>query len=115
MAPGGSPGLQNRVSGGNPSEVGSTPTRFRHGWLRYTLRAATLFLRNRETLLPLALAVHGGAWNIPDEAVQPSHEGVQTALRRGWDVLREGAPALDVVEQVLRLLEDDPIFDADLD
>jgi beta-aspartyl-peptidase (threonine type) len=62
--------------------------------------------------LPLALAIHGGAWNIPDEAVEPSREGIRTALERGWSELRRGAPALDVVEAVVRILEDDPNFDA---
>ena len=62
--------------------------------------------------MPIALAVHGGAWNIPDEIIQPSHDGVQTALERGWKALRDGASALDVTELVVRVLEDDPTFDA---
>ena len=62
--------------------------------------------------MPIALAVHGGAWNIPDEIIQPSHDGVQTALERGWNALRDGASALDVTELVVRVLEDDSTFDA---
>jgi beta-aspartyl-peptidase (threonine type) len=64
------------------------------------------------TTLPIALAVHGGAWNLPDEAVDAARDGLRTALDYGWRLLREGAPALDAVEQVVRLLEDDPHFDA---
>jgi len=62
--------------------------------------------------VPIALAVHGGAWNIPDEAVRPSLEGVRRALEAGWRHLAAGAPALDVVERAVRVLEDDPVFDA---
>jgi beta-aspartyl-peptidase (threonine type) len=62
--------------------------------------------------LPRALAVHGGAWNIPDEDVPASREGVRQALERGWQALCQGASALDVVELTVRWLEDDPHFDA---
>jgi len=62
--------------------------------------------------LPLALAIHGGAWNIPDEAVRPSHDGVRNVLDAAWRELRSGATALDVVERAVRRLEDDPMFDA---
>jgi len=62
--------------------------------------------------LPVALAVHGGAWNIPDDMVEPSRAGVRRALEAGWSDLRDGAAALDVVERVVRILEEDPTFDA---
>jgi beta-aspartyl-peptidase (threonine type) len=59
-----------------------------------------------------ALAVHGGAWNIPDAAVEAHAEGVTLALEYGWTELLRGASALDVVEAVVRILEDDPTFNA---
>lgn len=62
--------------------------------------------------MPLALAIHGGAWNIPDDAVHDSREGVREALALGWDALQNGTSALDVVELAVRLLEDNPTFDA---
>jgi beta-aspartyl-peptidase (threonine type) len=62
--------------------------------------------------VPIALVVHGGAWNIPDSGVEASREGVQAALTLGWHALSEGASALDVVEMTVRALEDDPHFDA---
>jgi beta-aspartyl-peptidase (threonine type) len=37
---------------------------------------------------------------------------VRLALERGWEALRGGGAALDAVEFVVRLLEDDPTFDA---
>jgi beta-aspartyl-peptidase (threonine type) len=62
--------------------------------------------------LPRALLVHGGAWNIPDELVEPSREGLRAALRAGRERLDAGASPLDVVETTIRVLEEDPHFDA---
>lgn len=62
--------------------------------------------------MPIALAVHGGAWNIPNSAVAASARGVRDVLESGWRALRGGAAALDVVEEIVRRLEDDPAFDA---
>ena len=62
--------------------------------------------------MPIALAVHGGAWNIPDDEVDAHRTGVAAALTQGWERLRAGAPALDVVEWVVRALEADPTFNA---
>jgi beta-aspartyl-peptidase (threonine type) len=62
--------------------------------------------------VPLSLAVHGGAWNLPDEAVRPTLDGVRAAVELGWRALTEGRSAVDVVELVVRHLEDDPTFDA---
>ncbi len=59
-----------------------------------------------------SLIVHGGAWNIPDDAVEAHHRGVRAALDLGWDVLRQGGSAVDAVERALRSLEDDGTFDA---
>ncbi|WP_129630928.1 isoaspartyl peptidase/L-asparaginase family protein [Candidatus Oscillochloris fontis] len=62
--------------------------------------------------MPIALVVHGGAWDIPDDQVEAHHAGCQAALKVGWQLLRQGASALDVCEASLRVMEDDPIFDA---
>lgn len=59
-----------------------------------------------------SLIVHGGAWNIPEADHQAHISGVRSAARAGWDLLQAGRPALDVVEGVVRILEDDPTFDA---
>jgi beta-aspartyl-peptidase (threonine type) len=59
-----------------------------------------------------AFVVHGGAWDIPD-AEAPAHlAGCRRAAAAGWDILRAGGSALDAVETAVRLLEDDPAFDA---
>jgi len=62
--------------------------------------------------MKLALAVHGGAWDIPPELVEPHRAGVARALERGWDVLTRGGSALDACEAAITLLEDDPALDA---
>ena len=58
------------------------------------------------------LIVHGGAWEIPDGAVDDHLNGLKQALIRGWDVLKQGGSALDCVEETVVVLEDDPTFDA---
>jgi beta-aspartyl-peptidase (threonine type) len=62
--------------------------------------------------LTVGLAIHGGAWNIPDSAVDAHRRGIVRPLIEGFEALRKGASALDVVELVVRLLEDDPAFNA---
>jgi L-asparaginase / beta-aspartyl-peptidase len=59
-----------------------------------------------------SLIVHGGAWDIPDEAVAACKEGCQNALAAGWSILSLGGSALDAVEAAIIVLEDDPVFDA---
>jgi len=59
-----------------------------------------------------ALIVHGGAWDIPDEAVAACNEGCRNALAAGWSILSSGGSALDAVEASVMVLEDDPVFDA---
>nr|MBN1229861.1 isoaspartyl peptidase/L-asparaginase [Anaerolineae bacterium] len=59
-----------------------------------------------------SLIVHGGAGNIPKEEHAGHLNGVRLAAELGWKLLLDGRPALDVVEQVVRLLEDDPTYDA---
>jgi L-asparaginase / beta-aspartyl-peptidase len=59
-----------------------------------------------------ALIVHGGAWDIPDEAVDACTSGCHDALTAGWSILRRGGSALDAIEATIVVLEDDPVFDA---
>jgi beta-aspartyl-peptidase (threonine type) len=58
------------------------------------------------------LVVHGGAWDIPDEEVKDHQDGITLAVQTGWAMLMQGKSALDVVEETVVLLEDDPTFDA---
>jgi beta-aspartyl-peptidase (threonine type) len=59
-----------------------------------------------------SLIVHGGAWDIPDEAVEACKEGCARALAAGWSILSQGGSALDAVEAAVVVLENDPVFDA---
>ena len=63
-----------------------------------------------------AIAIHGGAGvlsrNTPPEKVREFEQALQQALQLGVDRLRSGAEALDVCEAVVRVLEDDPHFNA---
>jgi beta-aspartyl-peptidase (threonine type) len=58
------------------------------------------------------LVVHGGAWAMPDDAVEAHLNGVRNALRAGWQVLEEGGTAVDAVEEAVVVMEDDDTFDA---
>jgi beta-aspartyl-peptidase (threonine type) len=55
-----------------------------------------------------SLIIHGGAWNIPDEAVESCRAGIRRALEAGWKVLSGAGTAMDAVEATIVILEDDP-------
>src|SRR5919109_3036903 len=64
-----------------------------------------------------ALAIHGGAGVIERGALSPEKErafraSMLTAMDAGASVLRRGGSSLDAVEAVIRVLEDDPLFNA---
>jgi len=61
---------------------------------------------------PIALVVHGGAWDIPDDEVAAHRAGVTAALRAGWDVLKQGGAATEAVERAVVAMENDPVFNA---
>jgi beta-aspartyl-peptidase (threonine type) len=60
----------------------------------------------------ISFAVHGGAWDIPDDLVEPHLEGVQKALKSGWAILTRGGTAVEAVEAAIIIMEDDETFDA---
>ena len=64
-------------------------------------------LKNRQTLL-----IHGGAWAMPDDAVEAHEHGISAALDAGYAVLERGGSAVDAVEAAVVVMEDDEIFDA---
>jgi beta-aspartyl-peptidase (threonine type) len=59
-----------------------------------------------------ALIVHGGAKEIAPEKEKANRDGCLAALSAGAAVLREGGSALEAVEASIRVLEDDPTFNA---
>jgi beta-aspartyl-peptidase (threonine type) len=63
------------------------------------------------TKAPVIL-VHGGAYDIP-EAAQAAHlAGCSSAAKAGYAILEKGGTALEAVEAAVRVMEDDPTFDA---
>ncbi|RYD80646.1 MAG: isoaspartyl peptidase/L-asparaginase [Sphingobacteriales bacterium] len=64
-----------------------------------------------------SLAIHGGAGTILPTHLTPEMEaeykaGLLAALKKGYDMLSNGSAALDVVEASLKVLEDNPLFNA---
>lgn len=63
-----------------------------------------------------SIAIHGGAGVIdrgaPEAEREAYRQSLERALRHGRDRLANGDAALDVVESVVRILEDDPNFNA---
>jgi beta-aspartyl-peptidase (threonine type) len=58
------------------------------------------------------LIVHGGAWSIPDEFEHDHIRGVYSAVSEIYPELQNGMTALDAVEAAVKILEQDPTFDA---
>jgi beta-aspartyl-peptidase (threonine type) len=66
---------------------------------------------------PLAIAIHGGAGVIDRAQMAPEREasyltGLSSALDAGYAILERGGSSLDAVAEAVRLLEDDPQFNA---
>ncbi len=61
---------------------------------------------------PWTLIVHGGAKEIPEEQRAAHRSGVLAALAAGRAVLRGGGHATEAVTAAIRVLEDDPTFNA---
>lgn len=63
-----------------------------------------------------AIAIHGGAGVLPDSLGEDQKRlrlsALEQALELGRTILDEGGTSLDAVERVIRLLEDDPLFNA---
>ncbi|HXO63292.1 MAG TPA: isoaspartyl peptidase/L-asparaginase [Steroidobacteraceae bacterium] len=64
-----------------------------------------------------AIAIHGGAGAIPRATLSAAREqryraGLEAALDGGYEVLARGGASLDAVAAAVRILEDDPSFNA---
>ncbi len=59
-----------------------------------------------------AIIVHGGAHAVPADKIEAHHNGCIAAADAGAAVLENGGSSLDAVEAAIRVLEDDPIFNA---
>ncbi len=66
---------------------------------------------------PVAIAIHGGAGVIDRSQMTPEREqayrtGLAAALDAGYAVLERGGSSLDAVTAAVRIMEDDPLFNA---
>ncbi|MGE0582176.1 MAG: isoaspartyl peptidase/L-asparaginase family protein [Steroidobacteraceae bacterium] len=64
-----------------------------------------------------SIAIHGGAGTLPRADMTPGQEsayraGLAAALDAGFAVLDRGGSSLDAVTAAVRILEDDPLFNA---
>lgn len=64
-----------------------------------------------------AIAIHGGAGTLPRSEMPPELEaqyraGLQQALDAGYRVLESGATSMDAVTTAVRVMEDNPLFNA---
>ncbi|HNF85880.1 MAG TPA: isoaspartyl peptidase/L-asparaginase, partial [bacterium] len=70
----------------------------------------------QEAKLRYAIAIHGGAGviskDMPDAVKNKYTAGLTEALQKGVAMLETGRNGLDVVETVVRVLEDNPLFNA---
>lgn len=65
----------------------------------------------------ISLAIHGGAGTILKQNMSPEkesayHAALSEALQKGYAILQAGGTALDAVETAVKLMEDNPLFNA---
>src|SRR5262245_21012198 len=85
--------------------------------MRWLLTIGALMMTSAASAHDWKLMVHGGAGMIDRKSLSPQTEakirtGLDAALQAGSDVLARGGSALDAVEAAVRVLEDDPHFNA---
>ncbi len=59
-----------------------------------------------------AIIVHGGAWKIPKYLWKKSIIGCEDAVKEGYRILNEGKSAIFAVTEAVKIMEDNPVFDA---
>ncbi len=72
---------------------------------------------NQDKSDKFALVIHGGAGtilksNMTPEAEKAYRAALQQSLQAGYTILKNGGNALDAVEAAVKVLEDDPLFNA---
>ena len=78
------------------------------------LTTVTMAQAQSETTLNFAIAIHGGAGDPPSDPTvrKQRHDFLESTLKQAVKDLESGATALDIVEDVIRKLEDCPLFNA---
>src|SRR6478609_3005588 len=63
----------------------------------------------------ISMAIHGGAGPDSDfikKNIEGYRKGLEAAMEAGYNLLERGGTAVDAVEKAIRILEDDPHFNA---
>jgi beta-aspartyl-peptidase (threonine type) len=86
-------------------------------WLGSLLLAGSITAQQKDEPMKFGMVIHGGAGTIERSEMTAENEaghraGLEQALQAGYDVLRRGGPSLDAVEAAIRVLEDNPLFNA---
>ena len=71
----------------------------------------------QEKKVDFALVIHGGAGTITRDNMSPEMEKAYTAklteaLNKGYEILNESGSSLDCVVEVIKVMEDSPLFNA---
>lgn len=64
--------------------------------------------------MTLGIIVHGGAKTISEDKAKANIAGCIAAVEAGWTILQGGGSAKDAVEAAIRVLEDNPTFNASI-
>jgi L-asparaginase / beta-aspartyl-peptidase len=86
-------------------------------WGMAALSALALIPANAEDRRMFAIAIHGGAGTIERSRITPEQDlalrsALNTATEAGYAILELGGTSLDAVTTAVRVLEDDPQFNA---
>ncbi len=89
----------------------------RHLWIAVAALLCTGFVRADEGEKVFAIAIHGGAGTLSRSDMTPEKEaqyraGLAAALDAGYALLEKGGSSLDAAMSAVRVLEDDPLFNA---
>ena len=86
-------------------------------WFGSLLLAGSITAQEKEQLMKFGMVIHGGAGTIERSEMMPEKEkavrdGLEQALKAGYAVLQGSGASLDAVEAAIRVLEDNPLFNA---
>lgn len=86
-------------------------------WSCSLLLAGSIAAQQADKSMKFGMVIHGGAGTIERSEMTPENEaahraGLEAALKAGYDILQGGGSSLDAVEAAVRVLEDNPLFNA---
>jgi L-asparaginase / beta-aspartyl-peptidase len=81
------------------------------------LLAGSITAQQKDESMKFGMVIHGGAGTIERSEMTAENEaahraGMEQSLKAGYEVLERGGSSLDAVEAAIRVLEDNPLFNA---